>query len=73
MRGHILDKSIIQLGLVRAYDELQSMHTVITHEAERQGINRYFLRSTDGSYLLVPIVTAQANVLAALAHLQEGE
>jgi hypothetical protein len=51
-------------------ETLKSMIHRVTADAHRAGIAPLELRNPSGEYTLVPLIVAQANVLAALAYLE---
>jgi hypothetical protein len=61
---------LTMLALAGIISELDTAIERITLDARFSGTHPYSLRQPDGTYVLAPLITAKANALAALAHLQ---
>lgn len=66
-----MDKDQLIFELNKALVDLNELIDFVKKSAELKSLNPYSLMDTQGNPLLAPLVTAQANALAALANLQD--
>jgi hypothetical protein len=67
-----MDKAQLIYDLERTSLELGVLVLEAKKTAAQLDVSEYALRTIQGDFILAPLLTARANALAALAHLQES-
>ncbi|MFL6416773.1 MAG: hypothetical protein ACJ74Y_14010 [Bryobacteraceae bacterium] len=66
-----MEKSTLIFRLELILNQLEELHESVVTSAVNQGINPSRLVNSNGELTLLPVFTAQAHALSALAYLQD--
>ena len=64
-----MSNATLKVEIKKLLAEVNRQHDVVHQKADEMGISAYQLQNKDGSYMLVDLLAAKANLLSALAKL----